>query len=81
MPSWTDRKPKGCADRKPAFSREQFNLAKSECNATDAYIIEAVPNTIGFHGSSHDHTRQAQCLREKLAKFDVETAVLGSQLY
>lgn len=71
----------GCADRKPPFSRDQFHTAKSQCGATDAYIIESAPNTIGFRSTSDDHVNQAECLKEKLAGTDVETIVLGSRLH
>lgn len=70
----------GCADRKP-FSRDQFLAARLQCGATDAYIVEAAPNTIGFHGTSDDHINQAECLKGKLAGTDVETIVLGSRLH
>jgi hypothetical protein len=71
----------GCVERKPRFSDKQFAVAKSECKAVDAYVVEAAPNTIGFHGTSEDHMRQPKCLKEKLAKTDVQTVVLGSRLY
>ena len=71
----------GCVERKPPFSSEQFLAAKSQCGAVDAYLIDSAPNTIGFHGTSNDHMRQAKCLKEKLAGFDVKTVVLGSQLH
>ncbi|MES2452755.1 MAG: hypothetical protein V4610_19555 [Pseudomonadota bacterium] len=71
----------GCADRKAPFSRGAFLAAKSQCGAPDAYIIEAAPNTIGFHGTSDDHINQAKCLKEKLKGTDVRTVVLGSRLY
>jgi hypothetical protein len=71
----------GCADLKPPFSRDQFLAARSQCGATDAYIVEAAPNTIGFHGTSDDHINQAECLKGKLAGTDVETVVLGSRLH
>lgn len=70
-----------CTDQKPPFSRDQFVLAKKNCGATDAYIVEAVPNTIGFHGTSDDHIGQAKCLKAKLAGTNVETVVVGSQRY
>jgi hypothetical protein len=71
----------GCADSKPPFSREQFMAAKSRCGASDAYVIEATPNTIAFHGTSDDHVNQAKCLKERLRGTDVQTVVLGSQLH
>lgn len=71
----------GCADRKPSFSREQFRTAKAQCGATDAYIIESAPNTVGFRGTSDDHINQAECLKDKLAGTEVETVVLGSRLH
>jgi hypothetical protein len=71
----------GCIERKPPFSNQQFVTARSQCGAVDAYVIEAAPNTIGFHGTSGDHKRQAKCLEEKLAGTDVQTIVLGSQLH
>lgn len=69
----------GCIERKPPFSNKQFVVAKSQCGAVDAYVIEAAPNTIGFHGTSDDHMRQAKCLKEKLVGTDAQTVVLGSQ--
>lgn len=71
----------GCIERKPPFSNEQFVAAKAQCAAVDAYVIDAAPNTIGFHGTSDDHMRQAKCLKEKLAGSDVQTVVLGSHLH
>lgn len=71
----------GCVERKPPFSSEQFLAAKAQCGAVDAYVIDAAPNTIGFHGTSDDHIRQAKCLKNKLERFYVKTVVLGSQLH
>ena len=71
----------GCANRKPPFSRAQFLAAKSRCGAVDAYVIGTAPNTIGFHGTSNDHTRQANCLKKQMEGTDVRTIVLGSRLY
>lgn len=71
----------GCTDGKPPFSRDQFLAAKSQCRALDAYVIETAPNTIGFHGTSYDHVKQARCMKKKLAGTDVATVVLGSQVY
>jgi hypothetical protein len=71
----------GCADSKPSFSRDQFMAAKSRCGASDAYVIEATPNTIAFHGTSDDHIDQAKCLKERLKGTDVQTVVLGSRLH
>jgi hypothetical protein len=71
----------GCIERKPAFSSQQFAAAKLQCVAVDAYVMEWSPNTIRFHGTSDDHMRQAKCLKEKLAGYDVQTSVIGSQLY
>lgn len=71
----------GCTERKPPFSAEQFALAKAQCRAVDAYMLKAPANAIGFHGSSDDHRRQAKCLRDKLARTDVQTVIIGSQLY
>ena len=71
----------GCTNRKPPFSPAQFLAAKARCGAADAYVIDATPNTIGFHGTSDDHTRQAKCLKEQMAGTDVRTIVLGSRLY
>ena len=71
----------GCIERKPVFSSEQFAAAKSQCVAVDAYVTEWSPNTIHFHGNSDDHTRQAKCLLEKLAGYDVQASVIRSQLY
>jgi hypothetical protein len=71
----------GCIERKPPFSNKQFVAAKTQCGAVDAYVIDAAPNTIGFHGTSDDHMRQAKCLEEKLTGSDVQTVVLGSQLH
>jgi hypothetical protein len=71
----------GCSNRKPPFSRDQFLAAKSRCGATDAYVVENAPNTIGFHGTSDVHINQAKCLKQALAETDVQTVVLGSRLY
>lgn len=71
----------GCTERKSPFSKEQFVVAKLQCKAVDAYVIEAFPNTIGLHGTSDDHTRQAKCFKEKLAGTEVQTVVLGSKLH
>jgi hypothetical protein len=71
----------GCIERRPPFSNQQFAAAKLQCGAVDAYVIEAAPNTIGFHGTSDDHTRQAKCLKEKLVGTDVQTVVVGSKLH
>lgn len=71
----------GCVDRWPPFSSKQFIAAKAHCGAVDTYGIDAAPNTIGFHGTSDDHLRQARCLKEKLVGYDVQTVVLGSQLH
>ena len=71
----------GCTERKPPFSYEQFLVAKSQCRAIDAYIIATAPNTIGFHGGSDNQVSQAKCLKKKLARTDVETVIVRSQLY
>ncbi len=71
----------GCEKPKPPFSQDRFLAAKAKCRAPDAFIIDAVPNTIGFRGTSDDHVDQAKCFKAELAGTNVETVVIGSQLH
>ena len=71
----------GGAKPRPPFSHDQFLAAKKKCRAPDAIIIDAVPNTIGFRGTSDDHVEQAKCFKAALAGTNVETVVIGSQLH
>lgn len=71
----------GCGERKPPFSMAEFETAEQKCGATDAYVIDAAPNTIGFRGTAEEHLEQARCIETRLAGTDVQTVVLGSQLH
>lgn len=71
----------GCGKSLPPFSQDQFLAAKEKCRAPDAFIIDAVPNTIGFRGTSDDHVEQAKCFKAELAGTNVDTVVIGSQLH
>lgn len=71
----------GCTDRKPPFTKAQFEAARVRCNAPDAYVVKTAPDTIGFHGTSDRHPDQAACLEAQLAGTKVKTILLGSSMY
>jgi hypothetical protein len=71
----------GCDHRIP-FSPDLFEKAKRQCGAQDAYILPDHPKAIAFHGTSADHAKHANCLKDKLRETDMEQIILiGSQMH
>ncbi|WP_156022615.1 hypothetical protein [Sphingobium indicum] len=59
-----------CTDRRLELTPSLFDIAKRQCEASDAYILASDPKSIGFRGFDPRHAQQAKCLVEQLKHTD-----------